>query len=42
MALRFLRECPWDRLDALREAVPDIPFQVRAGELTKQRKGPST
>lgn len=28
VALRFLRECPWDRLMALREAVPDIPFQM--------------
>lgn len=28
VAMRFLRECPWDRLAALREAVPDIPFQM--------------
>ena len=28
VSLRFLRECPWDRLAALREAVPDIPFQM--------------
>lgn len=28
VTLRFLRECPWDRLIALREAVPDIPFQM--------------
>jgi pyruvate carboxylase len=28
VALRFLRECPWDRLDALRAAVPNIPFQM--------------
>ncbi len=28
VALRFLRECPWDRLDRLREAVPNIPFQM--------------
>lgn len=28
VALRFLHECPWDRLEALREAVPDIPFQM--------------
>lgn len=28
VALRFLRECPWDRLAAMREAVPDIPFQM--------------
>jgi len=28
VALRFLRECPWDRLDRLRDAVPNIPFQM--------------
>ena len=28
VALRFLRECPWDRLDRLREKVPNIPFQM--------------
>jgi len=28
VALRFLRECPWDRLDILRELVPNIPFQM--------------
>ena len=28
VAMRFLRECPWDRLTALREAVPDVPFQM--------------
>jgi pyruvate carboxylase len=28
VAQRFLRECPWDRLAAMREAVPDIPFQM--------------
>ena len=28
VAMRFLHECPWDRLDALRESVPDIPFQM--------------
>lgn len=28
VSMRFLRECPWDRLAALREAVPDIPFQM--------------
>eukprot|EP00956_Cyclotella_meneghiniana_P045341 scaffold363744_cov142-Cyclotella_meneghiniana.AAC.1 len=26
--MRFLHECPWDRLSLLREAVPDIPFQM--------------
>lgn len=28
VSLRFLRECPWDRLAAMREKVPDIPFQM--------------
>jgi pyruvate carboxylase len=28
VTMRFLRECPWDRLADLREAVPDIPFQM--------------
>lgn len=28
VALRFLRECPWDRLIQFREAIPDIPFQM--------------
>jgi len=28
VAMRFLRECPWDRLATMREAVPDIPFQM--------------
>lgn len=28
VAMRFLRECPWDRLAKMREAVPDIPFQM--------------
>jgi pyruvate carboxylase len=28
VAMRFLREDPWDRLSLLREAVPDIPFQM--------------
>ena len=28
VSMRFLRECPWDRLGNLREAVPDIPFQM--------------
>lgn len=28
MALRFLYECPWERLALLREAVPNIPFQM--------------
>ena len=28
VSMRFLREDPWDRLSQLREAVPDIPFQM--------------
>ena len=28
VAMRFLHECPWDRLEQLREAVPNIPFQM--------------
>jgi pyruvate carboxylase len=28
VAMRFLRECPWDRLADMRQAVPDIPFQM--------------
>lgn len=28
VCLRFLRECPWDRLDRLRELVPNVPFQM--------------
>ena len=28
VALRFLKECPWERLERLREAVPNIPFQM--------------
>ncbi|MDP2436070.1 MAG: pyruvate carboxylase, partial [archaeon] len=28
VALRFLHECPWDRLEQFREAIPDIPFQM--------------
>jgi len=28
VTMRFLRECPWERLAAMREAVPDIPFQM--------------
>jgi pyruvate carboxylase len=28
VALRFLHECPWDRLQRMREAVPNIPFQM--------------
>eukprot|EP00325_Prymnesiales_sp_UTEX-LB-985_P003378 CAMPEP_0174704466 /NCGR_PEP_ID=MMETSP1094-20130205/8048_1 /TAXON_ID=156173 /ORGANISM="Chrysochromulina brevifilum, Strain UTEX LB 985" /LENGTH=1223 /DNA_ID=CAMNT_0015902527 /DNA_START=50 /DNA_END=3721 /DNA_ORIENTATION=- len=28
VSMRFLHECPWDRLEALRKAVPDVPFQM--------------
>ena len=28
VAMRFLHECPWDRLRELRELIPNIPFQV--------------
>lgn len=28
VSMRFLNECPWERLMKLREAVPDIPFQM--------------
>ena len=26
--MRFLRECPWDRPEQLREKVPNVPFQM--------------
>ena len=28
VSMRFLHECPWKRLETLREAVPDVPFQM--------------
>ncbi|XP_076813420.1 pyruvate carboxylase, mitochondrial-like [Clavelina lepadiformis] len=28
VALRFLHECPWERLRVLREKIPNIPFQM--------------
>ena len=28
VALRFLHECPWDRLDQLRALCPNVPFQM--------------
>jgi len=28
VSMRFLHECPWDRLEALRAQVPDVPFQM--------------
>jgi len=28
VALRFLHECPWTRLERLRELIPNVPFQM--------------
>lgn len=28
VSLRFLHECPWERLEAMRKEVPNIPFQM--------------
>lgn len=28
MAMRFLHEDPWERLEELRQLVPNIPFQM--------------
>eukprot|EP00592_Proboscia_alata_P005794 CAMPEP_0194373550 /NCGR_PEP_ID=MMETSP0174-20130528/22030_1 /TAXON_ID=216777 /ORGANISM="Proboscia alata, Strain PI-D3" /LENGTH=1242 /DNA_ID=CAMNT_0039152713 /DNA_START=126 /DNA_END=3854 /DNA_ORIENTATION=+ len=28
VSMRFLHECPWERLERLRALVPDIPFQM--------------
>ncbi|CAG9858634.1 unnamed protein product [Phyllotreta striolata] len=28
VALRFLRECPWERLEKMRQLIPNIPFQM--------------
>lgn len=28
VALRFLHECPWDRLDTMRKLIPNVPFQM--------------
>eukprot|EP00043_Microstomoeca_roanoka_P029138 m.20964 g.20964 ORF g.20964 m.20964 type:complete len:1169 (-) comp8995_c2_seq1:100-3606(-) len=28
VALRFLHECPWERLQQMRELVPNVPFQM--------------
>lgn len=33
VSLRFLHECPWKRLEKLRELIPHVPFQVRAPTL---------
>jgi pyruvate carboxylase len=36
VALRFLHECPWRRLEQLREQIPKIPFQV--GQLAARQQ----
>ncbi|XP_013406677.1 pyruvate carboxylase, mitochondrial [Lingula anatina] len=28
VAMRFLHECPWERLEELRQLIPNIPFQM--------------
>ena len=28
VAMRFLMECPWERLEQMREEVPNVPFQM--------------
>lgn len=28
VAMRFLHECPWERLERMRQCVPNIPFQM--------------
>lgn len=28
VALRFLHECPWERLEEMRKHIPNIPFQM--------------
>ena len=28
VAMRFLHECPWERLEAMRSIIPNIPFQM--------------
>ncbi|KAK2707160.1 hypothetical protein QYM36_014993 [Artemia franciscana] len=28
VAMRFLHECPWERLEDMRKAIPNIPFQM--------------
>jgi pyruvate carboxylase len=28
VSMRFLKECPWERLEKLRAEVPDVPFQM--------------
>lgn len=39
VAMRFLHECPWKRLESLREKVPDIPFQMLLrGAVSRKKK----
>lgn len=28
VAMRFLHECPWERLEEMRKLVPNVPFQM--------------
>lgn len=28
VSLRFLHECPWERLEAMRALIPNVPFQM--------------
>jgi pyruvate carboxylase len=28
VALRFLHECPWERLEEMRKLIPNVPFQM--------------
>ena len=28
VSMRFLHECPWERLETLRDLMPNIPFQM--------------
>ena len=28
VSLRFLHECPWERLEEMRKRIPNIPFQA--------------
>ena len=28
VSMRFLHECPWERLRQMREKIPNIPFQM--------------
>lgn len=28
VAMRFLHECPWERLEELRKLIPNVPFQM--------------